>query len=150
MYAITYNPALSPNNLSAVFTPSGGGAAQPAVTGSIAANGVNSSILGLTLTGKAAPVAGTEYIKYQLTTGGVLQAVNTYVGGMLATGAMFDAESTTATDQSKRIDDQVTRKNAQLAMRQSSLQSQFTRMEVALQKLQGQSSSLLAKLSSTP
>jgi flagellar hook-associated protein 2 len=145
MYAITYNPALTPNNLSAVFTPAGG-PAQPAFTGSIAASGVNSMIGGLTLTAKGAPVAGTEYVKYQLTTGGVLQTVNTYVSSVLATGGMFDAQSTSATDQSKRLDAQITAMNTRLAQRQQTLQRQFTRMEMSLSKLQMQGAALTQKL----
>jgi flagellar hook-associated protein 2 len=145
MYAITYNPAVTPNNLSAVFTPAGG-PAQPAFTGSIAASGVNSMIGGLTLTAKGAPVAGTEYVKYQLTTGGVLQTVNTYVSSVLATGGMFDAQSTSATDQSKRLDAQITAMNTRLAQRQQTLQRQFTRMEMSLSKLQMQGAALTQKL----
>jgi flagellar capping protein FliD len=148
MYAVTYSPSVSPNNLSAVFTPSGG-AAQTPVVGSIAANGVNSMILGMTFTAKGAPVVGTEYVKYSLTTSGVLQNVNTYVGSLLATGGMFDAESTSAASQSKNIDTQVTAMSARIAQYQQNLQSAFTRMEISLNKLQMQGAALAQKLGTT-
>jgi flagellar capping protein FliD len=146
VYKVTYTPSATPNNLSAIFNPTGF-LPQAAITGPITAGGATSIIAGLTITAKAAPAAGTEYVKYTVTTGGVLQQVNTYVNSLLATGAIFDAESTSATAQSKRIDDQVAAMTARLATRQATLQRQFTGMELALQKLQTQSAAL-ARLTS--
>ena len=146
MYALTYTPGSTPNNLSAIFTPSGGFPPQSPVLGSVSAGGVNSMILGMTLTAKGAPVAGTEYVKYTLTTGGVLQNANTYIGSLLASGGMFDAESTSASSQSKNIDKQISAINARVQQYQQNLQSQFTRMEIAMNKLQMQGAALAQKL----
>jgi flagellar capping protein FliD len=107
-------------------------------------------VTGLTFTAKGTPVAGTEYVNYTVTTSGVLQNVGTYVSSLLATGGMFDAESTSATAQNKNIDARVTDMNNRLAQRQRTLQRQFTQMEISLQKLQSQGASLLQKLGSTP
>jgi flagellar capping protein FliD len=59
---------------------------------------------------------------------------------------MFDAQSTSATDQSKRLDAQITAMNTRLAQRQQTLQRQFTRMEMSLSKLQMQGAALTQKL----
>jgi flagellar capping protein FliD len=54
--------------------------------------------------------------------------------------------STSATDQSKRLDAQITAMNTRLAQRQQTLQRQFTRMEMSLSKLQMQGAALTQKL----
>lgn len=148
-YAVTYNPSLSPNNLSSVLRPAAGGALGAPVTGSIVAGGTNSMVAGLTFTAKSAPVSGTEYIKYTVTTKGVLQDVNTYLSSLTASGGMFDAESTSAAAQQKSLDSQIAAMNARITQRQQTLQLQFTRMEVALNKLQSQGGALASKLGPT-
>jgi flagellar hook-associated protein 2 len=143
-YAITYTPGAT-NNLSSTFKPVGGSAGT-AVTGNVIAGGTSALIAGLTLTAKGAPVAGTEYVKYTVTTSGVLQNLSAYLTQALATGGVFDAEQTSATAQTASIDKQVAALNDRLTQRQQRLQKQFTNLEVSLAKLQQQNVSMMQKL----
>jgi flagellar hook-associated protein 2 len=145
-YQITYTPSAT-NNLSATFLSNTGSGAP--LTGLIAAGGTSSVVPGMVLSAKSAPVAGTEYVNYTVSSAGVLQGVNNYLSQMLAPGGAFDAESQSAASQSKSIDSQIASLNARLALKQQTLQNQFTKMEVALAKLQQQGASLSSKLSAS-
>src|ERR687885_565297 len=136
-------------NVSSVFTPDGS-SPLAAVTGTIASNGANSSLIpGLTITAGALPTAGTltDTIRFGQT--GILGALNDFITRQLGTGGVFDTEHTAATQQLKSLSSQITNTNAQLAQRQQTLQQQFTAMETALAQLNAQSGSLLAALGST-
>ena len=146
-FAITYNPSGGANNLSAVFSSSGIGGMAPA-SGSISPGGISSVVPGLILTAKSAPVAGTEYVTYNVTTAGVLQGVNNYLTQMLQPGGVFDAEQQSASNQTTALNNQITAMNTRITQYQKTLQTQFTAMEVALAKLQQQGGALGMQLGS--
>lgn len=146
-YQITYSPSATVNNLTAVFT--GGGAGQPGgLTGTITPGGGSAMIAGMTLTAKAAPIGGTEYVNYHVTTSGVLQGVNGYLNNLLEPGGVFDTEQQGAAQQTTDINHQITDMNNRINQYQQTLQTQFTAMESALATLQQQGASLGVQLSS--
>jgi flagellar hook-associated protein 2 len=145
-YQITYNPAVTTNNVTSIFTASSGGTSA-AVLGTVTAGSTTGVVPGMLLTAKGAPVAGTEYVTYNVTTSGVFQGVGNYLTSLLQTGGVFDTESQIATKQTTDINNQITSLNTRLTQRQQTLQAQFTQMEVAMSKLQQQSASLTQKLS---
>jgi flagellar capping protein FliD len=144
-FQISYNASSTTNNLNAVFTSSGAGGLPPA-TGTIAAGSSSAMVPGLVLTAKGAPVAGTEYVAYNVSTAGVLQGVNNYLSTLLEPGGLFDSEQTSAATQTKDVNDQITAMNQRISAYQQTLQSQFTSMEVALAKLQTQGGQLASAL----
>jgi flagellar hook-associated protein 2 len=68
----------------------------------------------------------------------------------LGTGGVFDAEANSASAQLKDLDKQIQAANERLTKRQQTLQAQFTAMELALVKLQGQGTQLAGSLGPTP
>ena len=147
-YALTYNPSVTTNNLTATFIGRDTGTSMP-VVGSISAGNTNAMIPGLLLAAKSAPVGGTEYVSYNVTSAGVLQGVNNYLNSLLQPGGVFDAEQQSAGSQTQSIDKRIQAVNRRLTEKQQTLQAQFTAMEVALAKLQRQSASLASKLGSS-
>ena len=136
-------------NVSSVFTPDGS-SPLAAVTGTIAGNGTNSTLIpGLTITAGGLPTAGTVTDTIRFGQTGILGALNDFITRQLGTGGVFDTEHTAATQQLKSLSSQITNTNAQLAQRQQTLQQQFTAMETALAQLNAQGSSLMAALGGT-
>ncbi|HEV7665456.1 MAG TPA: flagellar filament capping protein FliD [Chloroflexota bacterium] len=147
-YKVTYDPS---GTISSVFT-STGGSARPAVKATIAAGGTNTSLIpGVSISARnpLPSAAGTDTISYTVSSRGVLQSLNDYLNTTAHLGGIFDTEHTDATSSLSNISAQITNQNTLLAQRQTSLQAQFTAMEVALSKLQTQGSSLLSQLGVT-
>lgn len=147
-YQITYNPADS--TLSSVFTESGG-TPQTAVTGALLPGVPNGTLItGLTLTPKAGlpGSAGTDTVNFTVTSRGVLHTLDSFLTKALGKQGAFAAVQTGASEAERVIDKQIDAMNARLEQRRQSLQRQFTQMEIALGKLQTQSSALFSKLGS--
>ena len=145
-YAITYDP--TDGSLSSVFTQEGG-FAHPAVKGTITAGALNTSLVpGLLITGKnPLPTAsGVDRVTYTVTTRGVMQSLNDYLHNVLSAGGVFQAEASNAQTDLNTIAKQISHQNDLLTQKQRTLQAQFTAMEVALSKLQNQSTALFSKL----
>jgi flagellar hook-associated protein 2 len=135
--------------VSSVFTPDGS-SPLAAVTGTIAQNGSNASLIpGLTIAAGALPPSGTATDTVRFGQSGILGALNDFITRQLGTGGVFDTEHTAATQQLKSLSSQITSTNTQLAQRQQTLQQQFTAMEQALAQLNAQSGSLMATLGTT-
>jgi flagellar hook-associated protein 2 len=148
--SLTYDPNAPPGSISAIKTANG--VASPAVTGTIAAGGSNSTLIpGLTINALANPPSGTTAgttIQYTVQTRGVLQRLNDYLKSAVGSGGVFASEKDSETQESRDIDSQISYQNDLLAQKQAALQAQFTAMEVALSKLNSQSSSLMGSLAS--
>ena len=145
-YRITYNP--TGNALSSVFTPSGG-AAQAAVTGTISAGGLNTSLIpGLSIraNGTLPSASGSDSVAYTATTAGLMQSLNSYLNTALGASGLFQTEQNESQSQLRDISKQIADQNDFLTQKQQTLQAQFTAMEVALSQLQAQSSSLAGSL----
>ncbi len=149
-YRVTYNP--TGNALSSVFTPSSG-SPQAATVGIITAGGVNNSIIpGLTLTARNPLPAGsgTDTITYTVTSRGIMQGLNDYLRKTVGPGGVFQTEKDGATSEIANLSNQIASKNEMLALRQQTLQAQFTAMESALARLNAQSASMLSSLGIAP
>jgi flagellar hook-associated protein 2 len=144
----------SDGTLSSVFTPSGQQSVSP-VAGSLSAAGVggtNSTLIpGITISAANFPPAGTT-LTDTIWVGqpGVLGRLNDMLNRSLGTGGVFDAEANSASAQLKDLDTQIQAANGRLTKRQQTLQAQFTAMELALVKLQGQGTQLAGSLGTTP
>jgi len=132
-----------------VFTPSGGGPLAP-TTGTIAANGSNSTLIsGLTINAGALPAAGTTRSDtVWFGQPGILGRLNDFLNTTLGSNGIFQSESNNATSEIQDLNSQINNMNDQLTLQQQSLQQQFTAMEAALAQLQGQGASMLASLGS--
>jgi flagellar capping protein FliD len=144
-YQITHDGA---GKLTSVFTPTVG-AAQAAVTSTITAGGTNAKLInGLVLTANASlpASAGTDTVTFTVTSRGVLQGLNDYLNTTLSKTGLFGTETTSATNDQRSIDVQISAAQARLALKQQNLQTKFTAMEQALAKLQNQSQSLMSQI----
>ena len=145
-YAITYKP--SDASVSSVFTPSGG-SARAAVTGSIVAGGVTSSLIpGLSITARdpLPGTSGTDRITFTVNTRGVMQRLNDYLNNVLGAAGAFQTEQSDAQTELTSLTQQIANQNDLLDQKRRTLQAQFTAMEVALSQLQTQSTTLFARL----
>ena len=93
-------------------------------------------------------MAGTDTINFTVTSRGVLQSLDSFLTKTLGNTGTFATEQTGASDAERIIDKQISDMNDRLDQRRQDLQKKFTAMEVALSKLQAQSSSLFSKLGS--
>jgi flagellar hook-associated protein 2 len=138
----------SSGNMTSVFTPFGGGAL-PATTGTITANGSNSTLIaGLTIKAGALPAAGatkTDVISYGQP--GLLGRLNDFLNNTLGTNGLFQAETNETQQETTDLNDQINNMNDMLALQQQTMQEQFTAMEAALAQLQTQGGTLIASLS---
>lgn len=148
-YAVTYTSGS--NGISSVFTPTGGGSQSP-VKDILTAGGTSSAVIpGMVLTGSSAVpgVTGVDTIAYTVTSLGVMQSLNNYLTKLTTVGGVFKTEQSQAQHDGLDITNQIAVQNTLLAQKQTSLQAQFTAMEVALAKINSQGSSLLASLGFT-
>ena len=90
----------------------------------------------------ALPTSGSLTDSITVGQTGILSGLSDYVSTSLGKGGLFDTQHTTATSALKALADKITAANSQIALKQQTLQSQFTAMEVALTKLQSQGSQL--------
>jgi flagellar hook-associated protein 2 len=142
----TYKVTLDPSGtVTSVFAASGQ-SAQPAVSGSIAAAGSNTTLInGLTISTGALPATlRTDTIWFGQS--GVLGRLNDYLNGVLGPNGAFTAEQNQSSSQLRDIDKQVRYATDRLELRRKTLQRQFTAMELAMNKLQMQGSQLFSKL----
>lgn len=133
-------------NLTATFTPSGGGA--PVVTtGTILAGGTNSTLIpGVTLTAKGVLAAGTDTVTTNFTTVGVGVSIADYLSNLTKSGGIFDVAQESGNSEIADINSSIQRLQDRLDQREANLRMKFNALELALSNLQNQSSSLSAQL----
>ena len=85
-------------------------------------------------------------INYTVSGRGILQTLNDYVNQSRGPNGIFTAESANATSTEKDLTAQIANQNLILAARKTTLQAQFTAMEVALASLQSQGAALSSSL----
>jgi flagellar hook-associated protein 2 len=147
-YKVSFDP--NGNKLSSQFTSSSG-VISPAVTGSIMAGGINSTLIpGISIAafGTLPGVSSTDTINYAVSGKGVLQALNGYIAKVRGPSGIFVSQHNNATASMAGFTAQIANQNQMLAQRQATLQKQFTAMEVALSSLQAQGASLASSMSS--
>jgi flagellar hook-associated protein 2 len=152
VYSGTYRVRFDPtgNTLTSVFTSSNG-IIQPAVTGIITAGGTNTTLIPGVSIAAMNPLpgtAGTDTINYTVSGRGILQTLNDYVNQARGPSGIFTSEHHNATTSIASFTAQIANQNQLLARRQTSLQAEFTAMEVALSSLQSQSAALASSLTS--
>ena len=125
-------------NLTAYFAVEGGTETQIG-TGTITAGGTNTTLIpGLTIYAKSTLQAGTDYLKKDATTTGVLKDVESSMDEETKTGGVLESTETDIQGQIKDIEKQISDMNDTIATKQQQLTTKFTNMEVALSKLQTQ------------
>jgi flagellar hook-associated protein 2 len=145
-YKVTFNPATL--TLTSQFT-SAAGTISPASTGLISAGGSNTSLIpGISMVAQSPlPVLPTTAtINYTVSSRGIFQTLNDYINQSRGPSGVFTAESRNATSAEKDLTAQIANQNLILAARKTSLQAQFTAMEVALASLQSQGAALSSSL----
>jgi flagellar hook-associated protein 2 len=145
-YKVTYNPV--GNTLTSVFT-STSGTISPATTSTVAAGGTNTSLIpgvSIHFQGSLPTSATTATINYTVSGRGIFQTLNDYVNQSRGPSGVFVSESADATSTESDLTNQIANQNLILAQRKTTLQAQFTAMEVALATLQSQGAALSSSL----
>jgi flagellar hook-associated protein 2 len=150
VYAGSYRVTFDPSTLSmtSVFTSTSGTIA-PATKSTITPGGTNTTLIpGVSLFAQD-PLPSTSTsatINYTVSGRGILQTLNDYVNQSRGPNGIFTAESKNATSAQKDLTAQIATQNLILAARKTTLQAQFTAMEVALASLQSQGAALSSSL----
>lgn len=134
----------SATNLTITFEPDDGGTTI-VTTEDVSAGEVNTIIIpGVTITFETGGTFadGTDVITVTVPTKGVAQILDDYIDALLTTDGAFDAKVDSTRDQIGDIDDRIRRLEDQLLLRELSLVREFSALEVALARLQGQQSML--------
>ena len=139
-------------NLTVTFQADNGSA--PVVsTGAISAGGTNTTLIpGVTLTGAATLVAGTDTITITANQEGAARALHDLVEAFTRTGGFLDVKNDQMQARLDDINDQIERLEIRVQARQDQLVRQFTAMELTIARLQSQQSaltSIFAQLSQT-
>ena len=133
-------------NLTVTFTPSGGGSSITS-TGTITAGGTNASLIpGVTLTAKPTLSAGTDSITASFTQKGVGVKIADYLSSLVSsTGLLTDREESSS-ERISEMNKSIERMQDRLEEKEKALYARFRAMEVALARLQAQSSSIASQL----
>ncbi|TAJ19695.1 MAG: hypothetical protein EPO65_05985 [Dehalococcoidia bacterium] len=128
--------------LTATFTPNDGSAAVT-TSGNITAGGTNTSLIpGVTLTGKPVLVAGTDTIAITATQQGFAKTLFEYIGVLTKTNGMLTARTDEMSTTMKDIDEQITKMQARLDVREQQLVKKFSQMESTIARMQSQQQAL--------
>lgn len=143
-YAIT--TAVNRNgtaNITAVFTPSDGGSTITTTANNLVAGSSNQTLIpGLKLQLKSSFTAGTDKLTIATPTLGIEAELEQYINPLTrANGILTQRQSSVASD-IKNMNSQITDMNTRLTQQQTYLVNKFTAMEVALQQLKVQQSTL--------
>jgi flagellar capping protein FliD len=115
----------------------------------ISAGGSNTSLIpGISMVAQSPLplLPTTATINYSVSSRGIFQSLNDYINQSRGPSGVFTAESRNATSAEKDLTAQIANQNLILAARKTSLQAQFTAMEVALASLQSQGAALSSSL----
>ncbi|MCL6649605.1 MAG: flagellar filament capping protein FliD [Chloroflexi bacterium] len=142
-YAITTR---ADGTIEAVFTPTGG-QPQPKVTGTITANGVNTTLIpGVTLRAGATLVDGTHTITTTVATKGVAYKGADYLAVLTDPQGTLAKRKTEIDSQVQSYKDRVEEMERRLAAREEQLTKKFAAMEKALAKLKNDQNALVQAL----
>ena len=147
-FQLSYAPptgGATQGTLTSVFTPSVGVANSPVSQAWTLGTGSTSAIPGMVLnsnTGLNPAQSYSDTLTYTVSNAGVLQGLDQYLSQVLGSNGPIQAEEDNAGTESKDIDDQISSMNTLLDQRRQAYQAQFTALEVALSKLQSQSSQM--------
>jgi flagellar capping protein FliD len=148
----TYTLSIDPSGAVVSVYKQTGEKAQPPVTATLTAGDSTSMLVpGLKITAGALPSTGVLTDTLTVGGSGVLGQLNDFMTGLLGGTGPFKTQSDLASRAVADLNKQIDQKNAQLSRQQQTLQSQFTAMEAALARVQGQGTSLMSSLvSRTP
>jgi flagellar hook-associated protein 2 len=133
-------------NLSAVFTPDGG-APETAVTGTIAADQSNTTLIpGITLTAKPTLEAGTQTITVTVSERGVLHPLLDFIRNLTAASGVLASRESEENRRIQRLDRTIQQMEERLERKREQLERKFARLEVALAQLQVQGNALGAQI----
>ncbi len=139
-----------PGVIEAVFTPTGG-AAQQTVSGTIVANGVNTTLIpGVTLRAGPELVDGTHAITTTVATKGVAYKAADYLAVLTDVGGTLEKRKSELTSQIDTFKDRVENLERRLAQKEEQLTRKFLAMEKALSKLKADQNALIQALAGLP
>lgn len=146
-YTLVLDTAASPN-LTVTFVPEDGGSTI-VTTNTVAASEVTSGVIpGVTMTFQAGAFAsGTDVLTVTVPTKGVAQKLADYLDGLLRADGSFDAKKDSTVSLVSDIDERIRALEERLLQREDTLIREFSALESALVRLQGQQA-LLAGLAS--
>lgn len=134
-------------NLSVVFTPLGG-SAESAVAGTIAAGGTNSTLIaGLVLRAKDPLVAGTDTVVVSAGDS-IVSRLESYLDSLVGSDGTLTTRRESGEEQIDRLAKQIATKEDLLTEKEQRLVQRFTALEVALARLQSQSSQIASQIAS--
>lgn len=146
-YAITTK---ADGTIEAVFTPAGG-TPQPKVTGTITANGVNTTLIpGVTLRAGAVLTDGTHTITTTVATKGVAYKAADYLVALTDAAGALEKRKSELTSQVESFKDRIETMERRLTQREDMLTKKFLAMEKALAKLKADQTALLQALAGLP
>jgi flagellar hook-associated protein 2 len=132
--------------IEAVFTPTGG-TPQPKVSGTITANGVNTTLIpGVTLAAGATLLDGTHTITTTVATKGVAYKAADYLAVLADAGGTLEKRKSELTSQIETYKDRVAEMERRLAQKEEQLTKKFVAMEKALSKLKNDQNALIQAL----
>ncbi len=132
--------------IAVTFTPTSG-TAKTIGTISLAAAATNTTLIsGVTLTGSG--VAGTSTITNTVSARGVGVTVKDYLNGLTSTTGLFDTADKQSDTAIADLDKQAVSLQQRLEDKETALRRRFTLLEVAMSKLQSQSTQLAGTISS--
>ncbi|MCS6803390.1 MAG: flagellar filament capping protein FliD [Chloroflexota bacterium] len=132
--------------IEAIFTPTGG-TPQPKVTGTITANGVNTTLIpGVTLRAGAVLTDGTHIITTTVATKGVAYKAADYLSVLTDAGGTLEKRKSELTSQIESLKDRVAEMERRLSQKEEVLTKKFLAMEKALAKLKSDQTALLQAL----
>ncbi|MCL5957917.1 MAG: flagellar filament capping protein FliD [Chloroflexi bacterium] len=133
-------------NLTATFTPTAGSPVTS--TGTIAAGSTNTTLIpGLILTANAMLASGTDTVTTTITQLGVGTRLADYLESLTSSTGILANKQDDETNQINDINDSIQRLQERLDRKEESLYARFRGLEVALARLQGQSSAVAAQIS---
>ncbi len=133
-------------NLTVTFTPAAGGATNQ-VTGTITANGTNSTLIpGVVLTAKGVLAAGTDTVTTTVSLKGVGIKLSDYLTGLTSTTGLFARNQESSDKQIADINKSISKMEERLSDKEDNLNRKFAALEKALAQYQTQSSALSQQL----
>lgn len=129
-------------NISAYWKPDGGSESTIPLQGTIAAFGSSSNIIPGVKLDAGALVAGTSFVRVNMTTEGVTTRLRNYTVDSTGLGGVFDSETTQEAKRATAIQQQIFRLTERVVRKEKELSLKFARMESTLARLRSVQSQL--------
>jgi flagellar hook-associated protein 2 len=122
------------------------GVTQSTTTGTLSGGAINTDLIpGLSLTTASLLSGGTTTINVSFRQG-VMASLDRYLSDALGDDGFLKTKATNADNETKQVDDSITRLEDRIESKERRLIAQFARLETALAKMQAQSTSIASQL----